>query len=366
MKIYLMKFSKGLLLISLLFLSLASCRDEDEEMEFVPGNQLFISGSSEVYAGAEGVRYLVDNNTLNADYVWSISGDAILTEDADNDGFVYIDFPGPGTYELAVSNGTAEGNMTINVLSKVVSLGVTSASGSEFSGTANDTIRVPIKISDTTYANSFPTSARTSIFYSVEGSATAGDDYQVLSANPLILPAGFDADTTINIRLLDDMIAEENDSIIVRIISIETDDENSTATVLTDSIALTQYIFHIMDDLKIASFEEMQVDTLSNSDDAGNYVFNVILSGPANSAVTVPYTVAGTGVSPNAGELLFTKGTISQPLTISLSAAAFASDQEIVISLGEPISDDEEVTFDLDDDDMPTGNEMTIVIDVED
>src|SRR5690606_6540976 len=154
----------------------------------------------------------------------------------------------------------------------------------------------------------FPTSAKTSIFYAVEGSATAGDDYQVLSANPLILPAGFDADTTINIRLLDDMIAEENDSIIVRIISIETDDENSTATVLTDSTTLKQYVFDIIEDLKIASFAEIQVETLSNSDDAGNYVFNVNLSGPTNSTVSVPFTVAGTGVFPNSGELLFTKG----------------------------------------------------------
>lgn len=364
MKEYLYKFSQILLFSSLLAAILIGCKDEEENMTFRPGNQLFLIGSGNTYSGAEGVRYYVENEHMDKTYTWSATGGATITKDQDNDAFVYVDFPDPGTYEITASNGETEGTIVVDVTPKVVSLEARTATGLEHSGDSNDTIRVPIAITDPEYENKNPTTSETTLHYSISGNAVEGVDYLLLSDNPLVLPAGFDADTTINIKLLDDMVLE-NDSIVVDLVSVN-DVSDNKGIILTDSTALTRFIFYIEDDIKYVAFETSENDTLRSNAATDNYAFNVTLSRPPKADVIVPYTISGAGVTSGSTELTFKKGVTSQLLTINISDAAFASDQEIKITLDDPISDDEEVMIEKDDEGMPIGNEVIIVVNMED
>lgn len=365
MKKYLYKLSQGLFIVGLLTLALTACKEEEENMTFSLGNQLFISGSGNTYSGAEGVRYYVENDHIDKTYTWSATGGATIQTDPENDAFVYVDFPDPGTYEITAFNGATEGTITVEAKPKVVSLGAKTATGLEYNGDSNDTVRVPIAITDPTYANKNPTTSVTTIHYTISGNAVEGVDYELLSANPLVLPAGFDADTTINIKLLDDMVLEEKDSIVVDLISVS-DVTDNQGIILTDSTALTNFIFYIVDDIKYLSFEAVENDTLRSDAAAGNYAFNVNLSLPAKAEVTVPYTISGAGVTSAMNELKFKAGTTSQLLTINIDDAAFASNQEVKITLGDPISDDKEVMIAKDEEDVPVGNEVVIVIETDD
>lgn len=361
MKKYLYKLSRALFFSTMLIATMAACDDEEENMTYKAGNQLFVSGAGTVYSGAEGVRYYVENNILDKNYSWTISGGATFEEDPDNEAFIYATFPNPGTYEIVVSNGETEGTLTVQVDPKVVSLGATSATGLEFYGNSNDTIRLPVAITDPDYVGANPATSNITIHYTIGGSATEGVDYELLSPNPLIIPKGDADDVTIDIKLLDDMELEENDSIIVTLTSI-IDEVDNEGTIMTDSVELTTYIHHIMDDIKTVSFESTVADTLRTEASAGNYAFTVNLSSAALADVTVPYTISGSGVSSSQAALIFPKGATSQLLTIHLDETAFAADQAITVTLGEPVSDDKEVMIGEDDAGDPVDNEVELIV----
>lgn len=364
MKKYLYPYLKISFLFVILMATLAGCDDEEENLTYKPGNQLFVRGASTVYAGAESVRYYVENEILDRNYTWTISGDATFEEDPDNEAFIYVTFPNPGTYEILVSNGETEGSVTVEANPKVVSLGTTSATSLEFYGNSNDTIRLPVAITDPDYEDANPTTSTITIHYMIEGSATEGVDYELLSPNPLIIPKGDADDVTIDIRLLDDMEREENDSIVVTLTSV-VDEAANEGTIMTDSLELTTYIHHIMDDIKTLSFESTVPDTLRAASSTGNYAFVVNLSSTALADVTVPYTISGAGISSPQTELMFPQGSTSQLLTVHLDETAFAADQEITVTLGEPVSDDEEVLLGEDEAGDPAGNEVKLVVALE-
>lgn len=365
MKKYLYQFLKTPFFFFILLAALVACEDEEENLTYKPGNQLFVSGSSTVYVGAEGVRYYVENNNLDKNYTWTISGGATHEADPDNEAFIYVTFPNPGTYEIVVSNGETEGSVTVEARSKVVSLGATRATSLEFHGNSNDTIRLPIAITDPDYANSNPATSNLTIHYTISGSATEGVDYELLSPNPLIVSKGDADDVTIDIKLLDDMELEENDSIVVTLTDV-VDEAANDGTLMTDSVELTTYIHHILDDIKTVSFESTVTDTLRTGANAGNYAFMVNLSSAALADVVVPYTILGTGISSAQTELRFPEGSTSQLLTVHLDETAFASDQEITVTLGEPVSDDKEVMLGEDETGDPMNNEVTLVVALDD
>lgn len=365
MKKYLYQFLKTPFFFFILLAALVACEDEEENLTYKPGNQLFVSGSSTVYAGAEGVRYYVENNNLDKNYTWTISGGATHEADPDNEAFIYVTFPNPGTYEIVVSNGETEGSVTVEARSKVVSLGATRATSLEFHGNSNDTIRLPIAITDPDYANSNPATSNLTIHYTISGSATEGVDYELLSPNPLIVSKGDADDVTIDIKLLDDMELEENDSIVVTLTDV-VDEAANDGTLMTDSVELTTYIHHILDDIKTVSFESTVTDTLRTGANAGNYAFMVNLSSAALADVVVPYTILGTGISSAQTELRFPEGSTSQLLTVHLDETAFDSDQEITVTLGEPVSDDKEVMLEEDEAGGPMNNEVRLVVALDD
>lgn len=332
---------------------LASCdTDGEQAFDFVPGTALTIVGPAEVDAGFS-YAYYVEGFTIDKSYTWALD-DSSITPTREGE-YVEIGFPEPGTYELTVDNGVNQGTQTIIVASVTKQLSFASISGT---GMELDTLRVPITISN-------PTASETTVSYTITGTATAGVDYELLSTNPLVIPEGV-SDTTINIVLLDDMLREDpSDAINITINSVTSAVQGEAATVLTDSTELTMFDFTIDDDLKVISFGETETDTLTSTSDAGSYVFDVNLSNAAKADVTIPYTVTGVGVTPLTGTLIFKAGMTSQPLTVALDEAAFAANQEIVLSLDDPVSDDEEVVFGGNEDGSPVGNEMTIVVDVE-
>jgi len=361
MKKYRYQFLKTPFFFFILLAALVACEDEEENLTYRPGNQLFVSGAGTVHAGAESVRYFVENNTLDKNYTWTISGGATFEEDPDNEAFIYVAFPNPGTYEVSVSNGETEGSVTVEANPKVVSWGLTSATSLEYYGNSNDTIRLPVAITDPDYENANPATSTVTIHYTISGSATEGVDYELLSPNPLVIPKGDADDVTIDIKLLDDMELEENDSIVVTLTDV-LDEAANNGTIMTDSVEMTTYIHHIMDDIKTISFESTVTDTLRTGADAGNYAFVANLSSAALADVIVPYTISGAGIGSAQTELRFPKGSTSQLLTVYLDETAFDSDQELTVTLGEPVSDDKEVMLEEDEAGGPMSNEVRLVV----
>lgn len=100
--------------ISALFL-ITSCNiDGEENIDWRPGDSLIIQGSSEVEVGAVDVPYYVEGFTIKKDYTWTVNDNAV--EAAQEGQFIYVDFPAAGTYTIKVSNGTYEGNLTVNAV----------------------------------------------------------------------------------------------------------------------------------------------------------------------------------------------------------------------------------------------------------
>ncbi len=335
---------------------ISACTDPEESFNWNPGENLRISGSSEI-STLTTASYYVQGFTIAEDYNWSLtgpSGEVTVRRDGE---FADVFVEAPGTYTLTVSNGTYNGSMTIEAASVDQALGFETDS-IRTTESLTDTLFIPVVITERN-----PEGATVSFSIDASSTATMGenDDFVILTDSPLI----FDEETTKHIEVLVRSDGEREataETIVINLNAITDTGLGEYAVTLGDETEITVYID---DDLKVLSFESMENDTLTSSSDAGNYVYNVVLSGASESEVTVPYTISGTGVTPQIGSLTFTAGTISQPLPLTLSDAAFATDQEIVISLGEPVSDDEEVIIERDEEDNLIGHEKIIIIEIE-
>lgn len=348
--------------LSLSFMvALFACQNEEESFDWVPGNSLHILGSDEVpYGSAQSFR--VDGFTIDENYTWTLNGNPV--EPTRQGEFVSIDFPAPGDYMLMVSDGNLSDTLSVTALP--VTLG--------FAGNATtvtedtDTVKVPLSFFYTVETPDGPSSSgtdvssSTTVSYTIGGTAVAGEDYTLVSDNPLEIDAEASADSIV-IALTNNTMLEAPRTITLTLNSVSSE---GTGTVLSDSAALNTYTITIVDDIKTITLAGPGVDTLSAITAAGAYTFEVSLSSPVATDVTVPYTVTGTGVDDlTDGEVTFLAGQTSASIILELEPAAFDADQTITVALGNAlVTEDAEVMYEEDEDNNPVNTTQAIVIDV--
>ncbi|MEQ8628935.1 hypothetical protein [Ekhidna sp.] len=300
-----------------------SCNDEDKNaIEYAPGNTLAISGPSSAYIGDTEEYYLV-MNIKETDYTWSVDAGASITENSENDAYIDVNFTQDGSYMLSVTNGTADGDKSISISQRQVSFETDSIFKMET--IANDTIIIPLEIGGG-FRGDFD------FAYTLSGDLVAGVDYQVAPGYTSPITASTDSLTEIRLIMLpEDDLDADTTSIIVTLNSVTPDlaDEYFLTDTLDQAI---KYSF--ANDVKIASID---TTTLELSDgDEGQYEFPVTLSSPAQSTITVTYSVTGTGVndaSVDPGQLVFEAGESEQSIFLGFETGAFSGTQTVTITL---------------------------------
>ena len=340
--------SFNIALVFSLLVGFVACEGEEESLEWVPGQNLHIIGDEGALAGAVQ-SFRVDGFTVDKTYTWTLDNSPL--EPVRGGETVEVTFPEPGEYQIAVTDGTYDDTLTVTAEAVTLAFDGNASTESE----ATDTVGVPIVL---------PAGIESSVTvnYTLGGTAVEGEDYLLLSDNPLVVPAGEDV-ANVTMVLLNDLMMEEGETVTVTINTISA--SNTTGgVVLDDSVELRTYTLTIEDDVKYVTLSDTETDSLSALADAGVYPFNVALSAESAADVTVPYVVAGSGVNDlTEGEVTFSAGETISTLVIELEETAFAADQTVTITLGDPISsDDEEVMYEMDEMDMPVGTIKTIVI----
>jgi len=337
---------KALALGGLVTVAMSSCQEEEGNViDYSPGNALAISGASSAYVGdTEG--YYLNMNDVNGDYSWSIESGASVSENSENDAYVSVAFDSPGAYSLAVSKGDASGSKSIEVSSRELNFNADSLTRGET--IMNDTLDIPLSITGG-FNGDFTVS------YSISGSMDVSG-YDVVAGYES--PYTVDTDSTNSIKLVIYPDATtESDDIIVTIddISPVMDDEYVAAD------TLQTIVYSFWDDSKMASINTDSVELES----PGVYSYPVTLSNPAGGDMTVSYTIsAGVGFSDAtatdlAGTIDFSMGESEKHITLSVSEAAFAADQEVEITLTGVVGGGAEASIDGESD------TKVIVIDVE-
>ena len=325
---------------------MAACVDEGEEIvDWKAGNSLLIAGnivsgsSATTEASSEPARFYVIGYTVDKTYNWTLNESPV--EATRGGEYANVVFEQPGEYTLQVSDGTINpGVVKISVSSAELSLGANAGEGLE-----GDTISVPVTISS-------PAATDVSLTYSISGTATAGTDYTLLSANPLVIPKG-STTATIRLAVSNDMEAEGADTVAVKLESLTSEAVELPETAPT-------FTYTILEDDKVVSFEATDTLELNGVADADVYTFNVMLSRASTEEVSVDYTISSaTGITVvPASPMVFQAGQTSQTLAVEVSEAAFSGNQTITIELDGVTASDEEVS--LSEDEMMT--EQVIVI----
>ena len=330
----------------------AACEGEEEYYDWTPAGTLHIIGSGSVPVLSEA-SYRVDGFTTENDYTWTLNGNPI--EPVRLGEFANITLPEPGEYQLAVSNGRLDDTLTITALPVTLGLAGNSATVTENS----DTISIPLSLSYEDGGTAL--SGAATVDYTLGGTAVAGEDYTLVSSDPLMVKADRE-DTVIQVVLLDNMLQEDAKTLTVTLNSVTA--EGTTAGVALPADSLRTYTLTIDNDQKLLSLTEPAVDTLSSVTTAGTYTFVAMLSAATGGDVTVPYTVSGNGVEDlTEGEVTFITGQTESNIIIRVTPEAFAATQTVLVTLGSDITTtDEEVAYETDAENNPVGAIGTIVV----
>ncbi|MDP8911384.1 MAG: hypothetical protein M3M94_04900 [Actinomycetota bacterium] len=190
------------------------------------------------------------------------------------------------------------------------------------------------KKQDFTISLSAPSGRTVKVDYAtVDGSAKAGSDY-VATHGTLTFNAG-DRSKTVSVAILDDSIAESNESFTVRLsnlVNVLPGDVDGTGTVIdndgTPRLTLTP--------AELA--KEEGDDPAKNKD----YVFTVVLSPASGQQVTVNYATSE-GTAKAGSDYVETKGTLTfAPTQTSCSGGATSSPCTIVV----PVKSDTDIEAD--------------------
>ena len=347
----LLKIALAFSLVAALF----ACEPEEDPLTWKPGTNLFIIDESGATADSEvptGVSqaFRVDGFTVDKTYSWTLNDSPVTPIDKGES--VNVAFAEPGDYVLKVSNGTSEGSIAITAAAVMLSLDGNATGVSE----SSDTISVPIVLSTAI-------ESAVTVNYTLGGTAVVGEDYQLLSPNPLVVSAGA-GEAAVSMVLVDNMMVNDPAKTITLTINAISAAGTTAGVVLPDSVPFRTYTVTIMDDLKYVAFADPETDTLRALTSSGVYTFDVLLSAATAVDVTVPYTVVGgTGVEDlTQGEVTFLAGQTSVSLVVDIQPEAFAADQTIMLTLGTIVSGDEEVGYEMDDMDASVGSVKSVVI----
>ncbi len=344
---------------------LSSCdTDGEENFTWRPGDNLRITGSNEIYTLQEE-SYYVEGFTVDETYQWNLSGPSEGQLEVIREGeFANVSADVPGTYTLTVSNGTYDGSLTIEVT------GVEQFAGFETDSLYTmenvDTLRIPVTISGRN-----PTESEIA-FTVTSGTAVDGTDFEVLTASPLVVDeittdAEAGAVTTFIEILITNNIMLNEDALYfdVTLDEVTSIGEGEYGIGINEESNTTRVF--IEDDLKFIAFENAQTDTLTNASEAGVYTFDVAITDVSTEETTINYSIAGVGVvdvSATPGIVVLTAGQESAEIAVRLDAIAFQDNQEIVITLEQIQTLDQEISF-MEEDGDTTDNVKIILIDVE-
>ncbi len=331
---------------------LLSCEGEEEVFDWVPVNSLHIIGDSEVPFGS-AQQFRVDGFTTEKNYTWTLNGNPADT--IRKGEFANIIFPQPGDYSLVINDGDLQDTLKVKALPVTAGFGRNAVAVTE----SSDTLDIPVNLTFGEGATATSLNVDASLAYTLGGTAVAGEDYELVSANPLVIPK--EAETAnMRIVLLNDSLREEAKTITATLNTVA----GATGLSLVDSVPLRTYTITINDDLKYVAFTAPKTDTLASVDSSGVRTFEVSLSAPVTTDVTVPYTVSGTNVLDlTQGEVTLLAGQTTALIAIEVQPEAFAASQTISVTLGAPlVSEDQEVMYEMDDKNMPVGNTQTLVI----
>ena len=336
----------------LLGIGLLACEGEEESYDWVPAGNLHIIGSESVPV-LSGASYRVDGFTVENDYTWTLNGNPVTPNRKGE--FVNINLTEPGEYRLAVSNGRLDDTLTISALPVTLGLAGTTAAAVETS----DTVEIPLTLSYEGGGTSL--NGEVTVDYTLGGTAVAGEDYTLVSPDPLTVAAGTE-EAAIRIVLLDDMLADEVRTLTATLNSVTA--AGTTAGVSLPADSLRTYTLTIDSDQKLLSLTKPAADTLSSLTAAGTYTFVAMLSAATGEDVTVPYTVTGQGIEDlTGGEVTFIAGQTESNIIIRITPEAFVTTQTVSVTLGSDISSaDEEVGYETDETGASVGTVESLVI----
>ncbi len=161
--------------------------------------------------------------------------------------------------------------------------------------------------------------------YTRSGTAASGADYTtspaLASSGSITIPAGADA-VTVNLTVINDALVEGDESVIVEV--------SPGADYMADSLASTQLIIVDNDNVVVPTVRLAVVDSVAREQGPDPGVIRVWRTGSCSTAITVPYSIAGT-----AGN-----GTDYAPLSGSVSLPAnIASVDIIVLPIDDTVGD---------------------------
>ncbi|MBA3684304.1 MAG: hypothetical protein H0W72_03585, partial [Planctomycetes bacterium] len=168
------------------------------------------------------------------------------------------------------------------------------------------------------------------VFFSASGSATTGTDY-TLTASPITIPAG-SISAAVTIGITDDPLDEDDETVVVAITSATnatvSGTSSHTATILDNDTPPT------------VTFTALNQ---SGAENIGSLTITAQLSALSGRAVTVPFTLSGsataggTDYSIPASPITIPAGSLSTPISISVSPDALDENNEtIVVTMTSP------------------------------
>lgn len=317
---------------------MVGCNGEEENFSWRPGEELLIYGDSEAPLGTT-VTFSVAGYTIKKTYSWTVTGAGASTTTGSGE-FLDVAFNQLGTFTITVSDGKDQGTFQVTSVSKVISLSEDVVTVRE--STELDTIAIPISID-------FDIVSETSISYALSGTAVEGVDYELLSANPLVVEEGDDLE--ILIRLLPDTQLDPNDTIKITLTAVSSAIANE---VVLDEDAVTA-TYEIKDDLKVVAATDVET-VVYDTENPHVHKVVITLSSPSSVPVTVNYSITAPNggvadVTPTgAGSVTFEPGETSRSVYIQFAPAAFNADQDVTFSITGINTIDDEVSVDPDAD----------------
>lgn len=209
---------------------------------------------------------------------------------------------------------------------KTISIANDTVDISETFSLTGDTLKVPISITSAL-------DGQVTLNYTLSGSATAGVDYELLSPNPLVIPADT-AEAYIMMRVIDDLDAEAVERISLTLDGIVLANTSDTETTLATGTANRNIVYDISDDTKLLGFSVEPTDTLMISS-PGEYSVELTVDSELSNELSV--VLDDTGLPANVSDnntsniITFSPSENSRTVTFTVSESAFSTGNPDVI-----------------------------------
>jgi len=150
---------------------------------------------------------------------------------------------------------------------------------------SGDTLKIPINITG-------ELDSEITLDYIISGDATPMVDYELLSANPLVLPAGT-SEASINFLILDDTDNEPAEELSLTIDNLSNSNPSDTETNLlededSNDALYRNIVYNIVDDTKTIGFSFAPIDTIKVAT-PGDYIVDLELDGSLVTPVNATF-----------------------------------------------------------------------------